>query len=313
MGVETMPRGGLVRRVVGWTAMLAAIPVLGLPSAASGVNARAADASRGGSTTPLPTRPDLALWVHLSGTLTRSELQNAAAKYAVIVLNAWDTNALKTIKAANARVKVLVYKDLSSTRSYAISGGYDDAYLPTGVGYDAADPSWFAQNTYGLPIEWQPYPGHWQMKVWDPAYRQAWTQNVVSETVSQGWDGVFADNAMRTLAPYSADLLSEAPSRDGTDDLLEQGVDALINQAGAALNADDKVLIPNVPDGRLDVERWQRDARFGGAMDENFAHWGTDPVLGYVTDWGPTGWQGQTAQLTVPLSLVITHAASGDK
>src|SRR5207245_9475344 len=63
------------------------------------------------------------------------DLQGASqpGRYGLVILNAWDYRQIPALKAANPGIKVLVYKDMSSTRSYDCSGGQDDALLPTGV------------------------------------------------------------------------------------------------------------------------------------------------------------------------------------
>jgi hypothetical protein len=254
-----------------------------------------------------------ALWISLEGTPSRDQLVFAASRYNVVVLNAWETASARLLKELNPRITVLVYKDLASTRSYAVRSGSDDAFLPSGVGYAAADPEWFATDKQGRRIEWTPYAGHWQMKVWDPGYIDAWVANVRRELKTSGvWDGVFADNDMSTLSWYSHALLEGTTTQEQSDALLRSGLDELIRKAGAALNSDGKLLVPNVSDGRLDLSRWDASSKFGGAMDENFAHWGTDASSGFVTTWGPSGWVGQTRELSAPLTLLVTKGSPND-
>jgi hypothetical protein len=73
-----------------------------------------------------------ALWIAIGEEPSRREIIKAARRYDVVVLNAWDIAQLRLLKRKNPRVLVLVYKDLSSTRSYAVKQGEDDHYLPTG-------------------------------------------------------------------------------------------------------------------------------------------------------------------------------------
>src|SRR5688500_3911615 len=75
-------------------------------------------------------------WLHMNSTPVSDEvLATEARRRAYIVLNAWEGALIPKLKAANPAVQVFVYKDLSSTRSYACRDGVDDAQLPTGVGY----------------------------------------------------------------------------------------------------------------------------------------------------------------------------------
>ena len=291
----------------------------GVPSAPE-PTASASDGKGGGSSPPDvgATARQLVsgLWIATGGTPSEAELEQAIGRYAVVVLNAWDTDALHYLKAQDPDITVLVYKCLSSTRSYrgAVQAGKDATLLPAGVGYAAADPKWFALDKSGNRIEWGTYPGHWQMAVWDSGYQRAWSERVTQEVVAAGWDGVLADNDVSSLHYYSSAILAGTNGHDETDARIRDGLDGLISTAGAALQQHGKLLIPNISDARLFPGRWAQHSRFGGAMDENFAHWGTDPGAGFVSDWGKTGWIDQSAQAaTGRLSLFVTRASAGDQ
>jgi hypothetical protein len=232
--------------------------------------------------------------------------------YGVVVLNVWETAALQRLKQLDPSIVVLAYQDLSSVRSYDNS-----PTPPAGVTWAqaTANPAWLATDTSGRRIEWSSYPGHWQTAVWDPGYQAAWAANVTQRVVSAGFDGVLADNALSTLRWYSSQLLAGTSSSEATDGKLRAGVQSLVEKAGPALQAKGKILVPNLSDARLYAGRWAAHARWGGAMEENFAHFGTGGDLSsYVTDWGSDGWEGQAATLAQPgLTLAITRAAPGDQ
>ena len=112
--------------------------------------------------------PVCGFWYGIGDTPTSEEIELAAERYQVVVLNAWETDALHRLHTLNPDITVLVYKDLSSTRSYpgAVTGDTDADRIPTGIGYYAAQrdhPEWFALDTHGDRIEWGGYPQHWQM------------------------------------------------------------------------------------------------------------------------------------------------------
>lgn len=249
------------------------------------------------------------LWYAIGDEPTAAELRAAPSRYGVVVLNSWDTWALHAIRRADPSVVVLVYKDLSSTRSY-----HRGPLPPTGVSFEEAEanPGWFARDTHGDRIEWDPYPGHWQMAVWDADYQARWTSNVVSEVLDAGWDGVLADNDLATLARYDSALLEGTASQEQTDARLRGGLDDLVARAGAALRAHGRILVPNLSDGRLFEGRWAAHAAFGGALEEAFVHWGTSTDAG-LWDWGKAGWVTQTAELQGPgLTLTVTRSAPDD-
>lgn len=267
-----------------------------------------------GSAASAATLNPPALWMKLDGTPTSTEATYAAAHYRVVVLNPWETTTLHRIKAANPSVTVLAYKCLSSTRSYAgaVDNGQDAAILPTGVGYveAGAHPDWFALSTTGARVQWGPYPGHWQMAVWNPGYQQRWASNVTNEIVANGWDGVMADNALTTLKWYSSATLAGAP----TDTALRAGERALIATAGAALRAQGKVLVPNIGESRLYPGLWADwTSLAGGGQEESFAHMDNDPSTGFIGDWGSDGYTAQGGEMAGSgLNLAITRYLPGD-
>jgi hypothetical protein len=258
-----------------------------------------------------PTSGRRGLWNAIGRTPTAAELDAAPGLYGVVVVNIWETAALKRLKQLDPSIVVLAYQDLSSARSYDPGPN-----PPAGITWAqaTANPSWLATDTSGKRIEWSGYPGHWQTAVWDPSYQQAWTTSVTQRVVAAGFDGVLADNAVSTLKWYSSQLLAGTTSSAATDAKLRAGVQALVEQAGPALQAKGKVLVPNVSDARLYPGRWEAHAKWGGAMEENFAHFGTATDLSsFVTDWGPDGWEGQAQQMAHPgLSLAVTRSAPGD-
>ncbi|PRY18432.1 putative glycosyl hydrolase-like family 15 (GHL15) protein [Kineococcus rhizosphaerae] len=262
----------------------------------------------------LPAVQRRGVWYAIGDEPTAAEVDAAPRTYGVVVLNPWDGWAAQRIHQLDPSVVVLMYKDLSSTRSYA--GAYAQAD-PAGVRYAEAEqdaPRWFATDTSGARVQWGPYPGHWQMAVWDSGYQQRWAANVTREVLAGSWDGVLADNDFATLGFYSSAVLAGTTSRQETDAKIRAGLDVMVTTVGTALNARGKVLVPNLSEARLYPGRWASHARYGGAMEEAFAHWGTDTSSGFLWDWSGTGWQAQTAQMASPgLSLAVTRASASDR
>jgi Hypothetical glycosyl hydrolase family 15 len=261
-----------------------------------------------------PAKQRRGVWYAIGRSPTQAELTAAPAHYSVVILNSWETAALKRIKQLDPSVKVLMYKCLSSTRPSA------DKYTfakPTGVGYAEAqrtNPRWFATDTTGARIEWRSYPGHWQMAVWDRSYQQRWTDNVTGEVVRGGWDGVLADNDFATLRYYSPRLLAGTTTAAETDAKIRAGLDGMVALAGSSLAARGKLFVPNLAEARLHPGRWSLHSRYGGALEEHFVHWGQDASTGFLADWPNTGWVQQTAEMATPgMSLAITRAAPTDR
>lgn len=264
---------------------------------------------------PKPLAP-CAWWYGIGDSPSQWEIRSAAKHYDVVVLNAWETAAMRKLHELNPKIKVLVYKDFSSTRNYpgAIEGGRDAKYLPTGIGYFAANqqqPGWFANDTTGRRIEWKGYPKHWQMTVWDPAYQKAWADAVVGEVLREGWDGVLADNDFSSLKYYSPAVIAGTADTAGTDRLLRDGLDGLLALTGDALEKSGKMLVPNVSESQLTPGRWSAHSRYAGAMEENFGLRGDDGTGELITFQG-NQFKEQRAQAALGESwlLLITHTKS---
>jgi hypothetical protein len=275
--------------------------------------ALAAPAAHAASTNPP------ALWYKTSGTPTDAEIVAASTRYSVVILNPWETAALHKLKALNPTITVLAYKCLSSTRSYsgAVINGKDAAVLPTGVGYveaNSAHPDWFAVDTSGNRVQWSAYPGHWQMAVWNAGYQARWAANVAAEIGASEFDGVLADNALtRMRSSYSSATLAGAPTAAD----LRAGERGLIAAAAAKLHSVGKILVPNISEARLYPGLWNDWAvnLADGGMEENYAHWGTDPnaVGDYLWDWGSDGWTAVQSQMgSNGLNLAVTRSLDTD-
>ncbi|CCH33208.1 hypothetical protein BN6_59520 [Saccharothrix espanaensis DSM 44229] len=223
---------------------------------------------------PRPSAP-CAWWYGIGEPPTYPDLKFAAQHYDLVVLNATETAAMHRLHKLNPKIKVLVYKDFSSTRNYpgAVIGNQDAPLLPSGVGYVEAqqrNPEWFAVDTADKRIEWGGYPQHWQMAVWDEKYQRAWADAVTAEVVREGWDGVLADNDFSSLKYYSKAVLKGTSDNAATDRRIRDGMDRFLEVAGGALHKAGKMLIPNVSESQLTPGRWSAHSRFDGAMEENF-------------------------------------------
>ncbi|MFT8394728.1 putative glycoside hydrolase [Propionibacterium sp.] len=204
-------------------------------------------------------------WVRYGDEQIReSEIRFAAEHCRVAILQPWETVAAAQLKAMEPAVTVLAYKCLSSTRSFE-----PGPVRSSGVGFGEAEKigeDMFAhrEGSAGKTrIEWNGYTGHWQMAVWNQRYRDCWIRNVVREISVGPFDGVMADNDV--FEDYYGILPLEGGY--GMPEVRE-ALDEFITQAGAALNAVDKILVPNIAESRRESGRWDRHARFGGGFEE---------------------------------------------
>ncbi len=241
-----------------------------------------------------------AAWIRYGDVITDEQVQFAAEHYSVAVLQPWETQVLARLKSARPDMQVLCYKCLSSTRSYEPGPVYS-----SGVSYAEAEAEggrWFARRSgRGPRIEWNGYPGHWQMKVWDAGYRARWARNVTAELEGSLWDGVMADNDVFD------DYYGLRLPRRGRATLrgVRRGLEALVELAGRSLNAVDKILVPNIAESRREPGRWQRHAAFGGGFDEVFLAWGPEQHLDAAAAFA------QGPQLHGPGWTVVRTATDG--
>jgi Hypothetical glycosyl hydrolase family 15 len=230
----------------------------------------------------------LGAWIRYGEPLSPDQVAFAVEHYAVAILQPWEAAAAAAMKAARPDMTVLCYKCLASTRSYEPGPVYT-----SGVCHGEAEENgehWFAHRTSGARIEWRDYPGHWQMAVWEPEYRERWVGNVGEELAGSPFDGVFADNDIFD------DYYGLEPPLEGGRDMadLRAALGSLLEDAGSALDRAGKLLVPNIAESRREPGRWASHAAHGGGFEEMW--------LGYAPDvyFDPSTALAQMAQLRGP-------------
>src|SRR3712207_1410748 len=131
-------------------------------------------------------------WIRYQDPLSDEQLDFAVEHYQAAILQPWETEAAGRLKERRPDMTVLAYKCLSSVRDFE-----EGPVFTSGVSLEEAEEAgeeWFAHREDGSRIQWSTYPGHWQMAVWDPEYRERWCDNVTDFLEGTPWDGVMADN-----------------------------------------------------------------------------------------------------------------------
>lgn len=239
-------------------------------------------------------------WVRYGNPLTDAQLAFAVEHYGVAFLQPWETDALATLKAARPDMVVLMYKCLSSTRSYESGPLYS-----SGVSHEEAEEAgeeWFAHRADGVTrVEWATYPRHWQMATWDEEYRERWCDNVADELEDTLWDGVMADNDVFD------DYYGLRPPLEGDRTMadLRAALDVFVPQVGERLNGLGKILVPNIAESRREPGRWARHAAYGGGFEEVFLAWGPDDLF------DPDTALAQAEQVAGPGLTVFRTASDG--
>ena len=225
----------------------------------------------------LPSVATKGLWVRYGGQpITSKQIEFAARHYTVALLQPEYTDVVARLKEINPAMTVLCYKCLSSTRNYETESPFT-----SGVSFAEAEKAeaegqqWFARRLSGERIEWQGYPGHFQMNVWNPEYRRRWVKNICAELENSSFDGVLADNDI-----YGDYYGINVPIRDARSmDRFHKGLDLLIRDAGKALNARGKIIVPNIAESRMAPGKWKRHSAYGGGFEEVFLGWSATEFL----------------------------------
>jgi Hypothetical glycosyl hydrolase family 15 len=200
------------------------------------------------------------------------------SRFQHVTLTPWYHQLIPQLKQKNPEIKVLAYKDMASTRSYACRSGQDDALLPAGVGYclaNARHPDWFLLDDQARRCEWAGYPGHWQMDVGHPDYQRAWLENVLPELRRHGWDGVVLDNSMVTISePYCP---GRRFPRYPTQAAYQAATRSFLAYVGPRLKAEGFLVLPNIQAHATlaGVELWRDWLQFtSGGTREYWMRWG---------------------------------------
>ena len=246
------------------------------------------------------------MWLAFGGSPpSEQDLQASAGHDAVVVLNSDRLEQAQTLRRLDPGIQLYQYRDLASVR------GYDRSRATvTGVSFtQAAREGWLARDGRGEPIEWTPYPEHFQVRVDDPGYQQAWVRGVTAAAGRPPWNGVWADNDLVTLGYYSDATLAGSTGHADSDRRLRDGLAELIAQAGPLLNAEDRGLIVNISEGRNDHARWAEHARWGGGTVEHFMAWSRDGE----PDITGEQWLAEAQLIGIgPRTLASTTVAAGD-
>ncbi|CAM4403619.1 putative glycoside hydrolase [Zobellia nedashkovskayae] len=253
------------------------------------------------------------LYLHheeIPGTLIETE----APRRDLIVMNAWFHEYVQKFKAVNPEIKTLVYKDLTSTRSYAVENGEDNKYLPTGVGFQYADtnhPEWFLLDTNENRLEYTGYPDHWQMDIGNTEYQQQWANQVGEELVTNDWDGVLMDNAIYTLDTYHENVF---PKNYETNTEFQLAYKSMLTTINTRLKTDNKIGIANITNTRLYPGVWESYMQhLDGGLDEWWLVFSNGNYLSdYTEGFVPQINEVVTNEVENKITLVQPHSSTSD-
>jgi hypothetical protein len=194
----------------------------------------------------------------------------APARNDVVILQQYQAERARQLKAANPNLKVLMYKNLSGMTERTGSG-----FVSGGVAtQDAAShPEWYLLNTNGQRFTSRYFNWIWIADVGSASYQQKWADNVLSEIADGGWDGVFMDDTNPTMSwHYDVDRIAKYPS----DSAWQAATRSALVSIGARFRAAGKLVIPNFSNQKAFpavIKDWM--GLVDGGLNEQFLKWGT--------------------------------------
>jgi Hypothetical glycosyl hydrolase family 15 len=214
-----------------------------------------------------------------------------ARRSQVVILLPWQQALMHRLKAANPKLIVLEYKDLGNSSSYEPVNGFST----DGVSYAqaaSAHPGWLLRNRAGQPIACAGFSYLFAMNIGNRSFQQAWTNEVVGELHSQGWDGVFIDNVNPTLRYYTnpADVAMYA-----SDGAYSAAMTAALAYIAPRIHRAGKLVMANIgswPSYATTGMRWLH--YLDGAMDERFTKYTPAAGAGYRS---PAEWRTELSLL----------------
>jgi hypothetical protein len=238
-----------------------------------------------------------------------ADFSHTPARSSFVILQEWQRERLHELKAANPRIKVLMYKNLSAIMRA------ENGNAGTGVTAQEAEshPEWYLLNTRGERFTFWGYDYLWAADVGNSAYQQRWADDVSARLKADDWDGVFVDDANATMRyHYDPAQVARYPS----DDEYSAATGSALALIGPRLRGEGELVIPNFADWRnhrTTVGGWLRYV--SGGMEEQFTKWGNDPSAGYLTD---SDWEAQLdvlkqTQAAGKYQLLVSHSDAQDE
>lgn len=254
-------------------------------------------------------------WIHTNSTpVSDALLRLEIPRRRYVVLNAWEYGLVPKIKAINPACTVLVYKDISSVRSY--DSNPDVRMLPAGVAYTQAkvQAAWQALSaSTGIWLQYQNYAGHHQMDVGTYGYQVAWAMTV-ARMAELGFDGVWMDNALWKRDTYHPGV----PVRGyATDEAFREAYRSFFRNVCPKLKAAGLISVANMVNARLVSGGWASylDAGLDGGFDEwwiSVDNSGNNLLPEYTEGWRRQVHQITYAEAKGKIALVQPHFPAGN-
>lgn len=248
------------------------------------------------------------LRVAIDAAAHNADWSKSAGRQRFVILQEWESARMQALKAADPNVKVLMYKNLAFMQA---ADGYGNA--GAGVTTQQASSDWYLLNTSGQRFTSWSYNYLWAADIGNVGYQSKWADNVLDRLLTQGWDGVFADDTNPTMQyHYTVSAVAKYPS----DAAYGAATGAMLKAVGPRIRAANKLIIPNMGAWRVYrpvVSTWLDSV--DGGMEEQFTKWGTTPDAGYApeADWKLMLGAQKDAEAKGKYFLGVAHSANTDQ
>jgi hypothetical protein len=234
--------------------------------------------------------------------------QRTADRYGVVILQAWQRDAARALKRADPTVVVLAYQNLAS-----MSRADEQGRSATGVSTQraAGSPDWYLHTSAGRPFTFSGYDWLWAADIGVASYQRAWSDNAIAAIAGSEFDGVFMDDTNLTMR-FHHDVADVRPY--ATDAAYQRATGAAVRAISARVHAAGEQIWANIgawPMYPATAADWLQD--LDGAMDEQFAKWGTVAGVGYNGYWAQQLASLKAAQRARRWYVGVTHSARGDR
>jgi hypothetical protein len=230
------------------------------------------------------------------------------ARYRVIVMQESDASFVPRLKAANPRLKVLMYVDMMSADPGDPSG------ISDWVGYTNVDtnPDWVLRDAGGNQLVYKD-SASLVMDVGNVSYQDAGVASVISHAKADGFDGVFLDDANASLRW----IISGGQARSVTYPTTarwQAAVYSFLTNVAPQLHQAGLLVVANIGGSTITRGLWQRwNGPIDGAMEESFTNGGTGRDSIASGEW-PAKLEHalwSEAHGKIALDHAVTHTRSG--
>jgi hypothetical protein len=181
-------------------------------------------------------------------------LRQLATQYDAVILHEWSADKLPELRAANPQIICLLYKNGMGLH---MRNNVESVDVYANHGNDPTEADWFQTDSSGQRITWD-YNADGIMDYYacrpdNTDWQQYWAEEALQAVISEGWDGVFADDLWTYTGVYGA------PAGYPSNAALEDAVTTFLTAQNKAFRSHGLYLTGNIGWWRVDDRLVWRD------------------------------------------------------